>query len=240
MIFLESILNFDLSVFEFVADNIWANWLDPVMKYLTMIGDGWFFPLLAVILLIPKKTRKIGLAMLCGLGIMLVLNNYILKPLIARPRPYFFFDLAMIDKEMLPSEYNGLTEIHKNYEILVEKCRENLAAYPELAQKWLANYEFPYVEEIHRSFSFPSGHTSSSFAAAMAATLASKKWKVGVPAFILAAIIGFTRIYVHVHFCTDVLAGAVVGIIYGAIGFAIACAIFKLLSKKFPKFVEEK
>ncbi len=236
---MEAILNFDLSVFEFVAENIWASWLDPIMKYLTILGDGWFFPLLAVILLIPKKTRKIGFAMLCGLGIMLVLNNYILKPLIARPRPYFFFDLAMIDKEMIPNDYNGLSEIHKNYEILVEKCRANLAAYPELAQRWLATYEFPYVEDIHRSFSFPSGHTSSSFAAAMAATLASKKWKISVPAFILAAIIGFTRIYVHVHFCTDVLAGALVGIIYGAIGYLIASALLKLVAKKFPKIAGE-
>ncbi len=232
---MESILNFDLSVFNFVAEHIWADWLSPIMNFITILGDGWFFPLLAVILLIPKKTRKIGFAMLCGLGVMLVLNNYILKPLIARPRPYFFFDLSMIDKEMLPSEYNGLSEIHKNYEILVEKCKENLAAYPELAQRWLSTYEFPYIEGIHRSFSFPSGHTSSSFAAAMAVTLASKNRKISVPAFILAALIGFSRIYVYVHFCTDVLAGAALGLVYGAIGYIIASALLKLIAKKFPK-----
>lgn len=237
---MEAILNFDLSVFDFVANHIWADWLNPIMQFITTLGDGWFFPLLAVILLIPKKTRKVGLAMLFALGIMLVINNYILKPLIARPRPYFFFDLAMIDKEMIPSEYNGLTEIHKNYEILVEKCKENLAAYPELAQKWLATYKFPYIEEIHRSFSFPSGHTSSSFAVAMAATLASKKWKVSVPAFILAVIIGFSRIYVHVHFCTDVLAGAAVGIIYGIIGYFVAKFVFCLIEKAISKRAAKK
>lgn len=63
-------------------------------------------------------------------------------------------------------------------------------------------------------FSFPSGHTSSSFAAA-AAIYACLSKKYGIPAMILAALIGFSRLYVGVHYPTDVLAGAVIGVLLG-------------------------
>ena len=57
--------------------------------------------------------------------------------------------------------------------------------------------------------SFPSGHTSASFAAATAIYIINKKW--GIIAYIFAAVMGFSRLYLGVHFPTDVLAGAVVG-----------------------------
>lgn len=59
-------------------------------------------------------------------------------------------------------------------------------------------------------FSFPSGHTSSSFAAAAVLFLMLPK-KYGVPAMILAFGIGFSRLYVGVHYPTDVLGGMVMG-----------------------------
>lgn len=63
---------------------------------------------------------------------------------------------------------------------------------------------------VPRDYSFPSGHTMSGFAAATAIWLTDKK--LGIPAFILAALIGFSRLYLYVHFPTDVLGGAVLGI----------------------------
>ena len=53
--------------------------------------------------------------------------------------------------------------------------------------------------------SFPSGHTASAFAAAFALWLQNRK--LGVPALVLAAFIAFTRLYLYVHFPTDVLGG---------------------------------
>ena len=69
---------------------------------------------------------------------------------------------------------------------------------------------------IHKpgEFSFPSGHTASSFGAATAFYLnMNKKW--GAVAICLAAAIGFTRMYVGVHYPTDVLGGMVSGIFTG-------------------------
>lgn len=59
-------------------------------------------------------------------------------------------------------------------------------------------------------FSFPSGHSSASFAAAVVYYRNLPK-KYGVPALVLAALIAFSRLYVGVHYPTDVLAGALVG-----------------------------
>ena len=64
-------------------------------------------------------------------------------------------------------------------------------------------------------FSFPSGHTSTSFACAWA--IMSMEKKFAVPAFILAALIAFSRVYVGVHYPTDVMAGAVIGIMCGVV-----------------------
>ncbi len=66
-------------------------------------------------------------------------------------------------------------------------------------------------------FSFPSGHTSGSFAAAAAIRL----WKKmeGNIAIILAVLIGISRMYLCVHYPTDVLAGAAVGIGCGIVGY---------------------
>jgi membrane-associated phospholipid phosphatase len=58
--------------------------------------------------------------------------------------------------------------------------------------------------------SFPSGHTSSSFAAA--ATLHKRHgWEVGVPAHIVATFVGVARVKADKHFVHDVIAGAVIG-----------------------------
>ena len=59
--------------------------------------------------------------------------------------------------------------------------------------------------------SFPSGHTAASFAAAAAIYAIDKKW--GIAAYIFAAVMGFSRLYLGVHFPTDVLGGIVVGIV---------------------------
>ena len=61
--------------------------------------------------------------------------------------------------------------------------------------------------------SFPSGHTASGVAAAYALWLQNRK--LGAPALVLAAFIAFTRLYLYVHFPTDVLGGAVLGIALG-------------------------
>lgn len=60
-------------------------------------------------------------------------------------------------------------------------------------------------------FSFPSGHSCASFAASTVLLAVSKKW--GFPALALAVLIAFSRIFLFVHWPTDVLAGIALGIV---------------------------
>ncbi len=61
-----------------------------------------------------------------------------------------------------------------------------------------------------KSFSFPSGHTMNGFTAATAMFFNNKK--LGIPALILAATIAFSRMYLFMHYPTDILGGILVGV----------------------------
>ncbi len=63
---------------------------------------------------------------------------------------------------------------------------------------------------VQDDFSFPSGHTGSSFAAAVVMYRGLPK-KVGVPALVFAFLMGFSRLYVGVHYPSDVIGGALIG-----------------------------
>ena len=64
--------------------------------------------------------------------------------------------------------------------------------------------------EAPHDFSFPSGHTIASFEAATVLMLKDRKW--GIPALILAGIIAFSRLYLYVHYPTDVLVSILLGV----------------------------
>ncbi len=62
-------------------------------------------------------------------------------------------------------------------------------------------------------YSCPSGHTLSSIECAVVIFLNNKKW--GIPALIVAVLIAFSRMYLYVHFFTDILLGTLIGIALG-------------------------
>ncbi len=65
-------------------------------------------------------------------------------------------------------------------------------------------------------FSFPSGHTACAFAATSA--LYFSKNRLWIPALVLSVLIGFSRLYLYVHYPSDVLAGVLIGIMLGWLG----------------------
>lgn len=71
--------------------------------------------------------------------------------------------------------------------------------------------------------SFPSGHTASSFTAATAVFYNHKR--AGIAAYVMAALIAFSRLYCYVHYPTDVLAGMLLGI-------CVACVLTPWLQKR--------
>ncbi|MBQ9857498.1 MAG: phosphatase PAP2 family protein, partial [Oscillospiraceae bacterium] len=69
----------------------------------------------------------------------------------------------------------------------------------------------PLIIERQHDFSFPSGHTIASFEAAGVIVMNNKKW--GAAALVLACLIAFSRMYLYVHYPTDVLTSVVLGLI---------------------------
>ena len=177
---------FDFEILFFIKDHVRNSFLDVIVPFYSNLGDdGIIWIAVGLIMLIPKKTRKCGIMVLAALLVMLVVNNIILKNLIARPRP----------------------------------C----ATYPELVE----------LVHIPTSYSFPSGHTVSAMAVAFT-TLTQHK-KLGIVTLVMAFLMGLSRLYVGVHFPTDVYGGIIVG---AAIAFAVYYAekkITPVLVKKFKK-----
>ena len=176
------ITNIDLQILDWIQAHLRCGFLDHVVPWITLLGEaGWIWILLAVVLLARKKTRSLGLAVAISLLVDLVLCNLLLKPLVARPRPFTYRpDLNL------------------------------LVAAP-------------------RDFSFPSGHTAASFAAAAALAFAHcRHWR---PAMALALLIALSRLYLYVHYPTDVLCGALLGVLCGLIGAAWGKKVMKKCRK---------
>jgi len=176
------ITEIDLAILDWIWENLRCGFLDAVMPVITLFAHhGIFWICLSLLLLAIPKTRKVGLAMCLALVMNVLLCNVLIKPLVARPRPW----------------------THR----------------PELEAAIAA------LSILPTDFSFPSGHTSASFACAMA--MARSKSRLGVPALILAALIGLSRLYLYVHYPTDVLCGVLLGAACGILGAYFANIVYK-------------
>lgn len=86
--------------------------------------------------------------------------------------------------------------------------------------KYTINRDRPYVKypnevctiDRENSPSFPSGHTAASFSLATSLCIKYPKWYVIAPSAVWACGVGFSRINLGVHYPSDVLAGAAIGV----------------------------
>lgn len=174
-----TLLELDGNILLWIQENVRNDFLTPIMTFITHLGDsGWFWIVLAVVLLLRKKTRTVGFLTACSLLGSLLINNLLLKNLVARIRPY-----------------EVVEGLHRIIEAQVD-------------------------------LSFPSGHVGSSFAAAVVIFLMCPK-KAGIPALVLAFLIMLSRLYVGVHYPTDVLAGMVTGTLIAV----CVCSVYRKIQK---------
>lgn len=146
-----------------IQEHIVNNILNNVMVFVTTLGNyGAIWIAIAILLLISKEYRKYGWLLIISLLLCGLIGNIILKPTIARVRPF---------------DFNNI------FEILIQKPRD---------------------------YSFPSGHTMSAFAAASILFYMNKN--IGRCAYLLAALIAFSRLYLYVHYPSDVLVGLILGV----------------------------
>ena len=195
----EPFLSFDNAAFQWIG-SVFSPGANPALDwfwgFVTMLGNGgWFWIALAILFLIPNKTRKVGVIMAFALIFELLLVNVTLKPLLDRPRPY---DLEL--------------------DWWVQAYR---AVFPG----------GPLADHLPSDKSFPSGHTAVSFAGALAWVFGSKRAWVGRTRWVswigivIAALIGFSRLYLGVHYATDVIGG----VLAGALCAGLAVLLFQWL-----------
>ena len=85
--------------------------------------------------------------------------------------------------------------------------------------------EISLLISAQHDFSFPSGHTIASFEACTVLLLHDKR--MGIPPTVLAILIAFSRLYLYVHYPTDVLVSLVLGIAFGLLGNFLVNLIYK-------------
>lgn len=151
--------------------------MDIVMKFVSFLGSfGIIWIVITIILLCTKKHRTLGRSMTVNLAVNLVACNLIIKPIVARLRPF---------------------EFNQSIELLVSAPMDP---------------------------SFPSGHTLFAFAAATIIFIYNKK--VGWLMYLFACIMGFSRLYLYVHFPTDVVFGAFLGVLLAIVSHFLEKLIF--------------
>jgi len=199
-------MGWDAGFLLYIQEYIRSDFLNPIMKVLTHSGDkGILLIVLILALLFIPRTRAIGIMSTISIAIEALLNNVLLKNLIARTRPY--------------DEIEGLVN-------LVGKQSD---------------------------YSFPSGHTGAAFAVAGAMLVValfglpmiaktgefkredpSLSFKlVSVLLIMYATLLAFSRMYVGVHYPTDVLCGLLLGLGTSAMAYLIyQVAIKKIHERK--------
>ncbi len=162
----------ETDVLIWIQENLSGGIMDTLMKYVSCSGDhGAIWLIIAAALMIYKPTREAGVVMAAAVLMGYVLNDWIIKPLVERPRP-FVEDLSL-----------------------------------------------PLIIDPPGGYSFASGHTVNAFAAACALFIYDRRWGSVLVAY--AALMGFSRIYLMVHYPSDVVAGALIGIMCAVAAYKI-------------------
>lgn len=100
---------------------------------------------------------------------------------------------------------------------------------------WLVIENFVNLVPEKDPNSFPSGHTNAAFAFALALCMTAPKRWMKITAVCMAVVMGLSRLYVGVHFPSDVLVGALIGSLCGLAGAYIVKIVWKRWGSRLEK-----
>ena len=178
----QTFAGFDVSVTTAVHKlyEIGGAFFTPFFEGISFIGKGGIcLIIMSLLLMLYRPTRRFGTAMCLGLAIGAVFTNLIIKPWVARPRPY-------VDQSSIFYQY------------------------------WLQ-----VGQNVESDKSFPSGHTTAAFDCMTPVFILGNK-RLKCLALTFAILMGLARIYLCVHFPSDVLGGMIIGILAGILAVLIA------------------
>lgn len=212
------ITQIDLAILDFIRAHMTSPLGDQIMPIITMLGaNGILWIAMAALLLLFKRTRKLGAALAIALVIDVVCCNFIIKPLVARVRPFDVktavdLIIAAPDDYSFPSGHTAAA----------------FAAFSALffGRKKLTDSASSFIgmnvqDDLskHNGSIAPVGVQAlnySEFSSAKKSVFTqSNLW---IPVLIIAVLIAASRLYLYVHYPTDVLAGAALGTLFGFIG----------------------
>lgn len=206
--------NWELELLQAIQ-GLHASWLSPIMVFVSWInshGEMWIA--LGIVLACIPKTRKCGCTMLVAMALGALTADVILKPLIQRARPFQYI-----------TQDGSLQDLFQQAQITYQ----GMVFEIDMVLK---------ENSLPKDFSFPSGHSVCGFAASVSMFAYYKK--AGFAAICLAAVIAFSRLYLFVHFPTDVIVGICIGTIYAILAYFIVKPIWKKLGEKKPEKIEAK
>lgn len=112
-------------------------------------------------------------------------------------------------------------------EILGNQILKKVFARP---RPYTVNPNVTLIVDKLSSFSFPSGHSRCAIECSVVIYANNKKW--GIAAIALAVLTCFSRMYLYVHYPTDVLAGAALGVIDGLLAMVIVKKIYEYINNR--------
>ena len=185
-----------------IQDLLNADWLTPIMKFITMLGEkGIFWICICLLLIVFRRTRRLGIICAVSLAFTFICCNLIIKPAVDRTRPWIMFEEVIRYLEppgdaSFPSGHsaNAMGPAWAMFIASMPVRGKNYGEVPCLG--WRGNGVSPKI--VHR---------------------------FGIAAVVLALLIGLSRLYLGMHYPSDVIAGLLLGMICATVVFLTIRAI---------------
>ncbi len=202
---MDSITQLDGNLLIGIQHALNADWLTPVMKVITLFGEaGVFWIVLCLAMILFRRTRRLGIICAASLLLTFISCNLILKPLVDRVRPWVTFQ--MVNAMLAPPGDASFPSGH---------------SANSMGPAWgMFIATMPLKTAGSRSY---DGVRCLGWKGDGISPQTMHKWSIA--AVVLALLIGLSRLYLGMHYPTDVACGLLLGMIAATIVYKVILVI---------------